>query len=206
MADAGPDHLTRPSLLVRLRDAQDGGAWQTFVQTYAPLIYARCRRGGLQDADAADVAQDALLEVAGALRTFTYQPERGRFRDWLGLIVRRRLARFFGKQRQRNDTFVAPTEADLEEFATGETESGWAEEFQTHLLNVAMDRIRAQFDPTTWQLFEQAWLKDRPATEIATQLQVRVEAVYVAKSRVLKSLREEILMLAEDLPQCVPLD
>jgi DNA-directed RNA polymerase specialized sigma24 family protein len=39
-----------------------------------------------------------------------------------------------------------------------------------------------------------------PAAETAEQLGVPIDAVYVAKSRVLKRLREEVTLLAEDLP------
>ncbi|HKB35845.1 MAG TPA: sigma factor, partial [Gemmataceae bacterium] len=51
---------TRPSLLVRIRDAADREAWRQFVELYAPLVYRFARRRGLQDADAADLAQDVL--------------------------------------------------------------------------------------------------------------------------------------------------
>ena len=59
MADF-PD--TRASLLVRLRDPQDGTAWAEFVDLYAPLVYAYARKQGLQDADAADLSQDVRSE------------------------------------------------------------------------------------------------------------------------------------------------
>ena len=55
---------TRASLLIRIRDLQDGEAWQQFVQVYAPVVYSYARRRGLQDADAADLTQDTLRAVA----------------------------------------------------------------------------------------------------------------------------------------------
>jgi hypothetical protein len=48
MADTPSDSATRISLLVRVRDAE---AWQTFVDTYAPLVYGYCLKRGVQDAD-----------------------------------------------------------------------------------------------------------------------------------------------------------
>src|SRR3954470_19529751 len=82
---------TRPSLLVRIKDARDDDAWTTFVQTYAPLVYCYCRRRGLLGQDAADVVQEVMAQVARSARDFEYQPERGRFRDWLGTITCRKL-------------------------------------------------------------------------------------------------------------------
>ena len=37
---------TRASLLVRLRDGGDAGAWQEFVHLYAPIIYGFARKRG----------------------------------------------------------------------------------------------------------------------------------------------------------------
>jgi DNA-directed RNA polymerase specialized sigma24 family protein len=56
---------TRPSLLVRIRDARDREAWGEFVEIYAPLVYKTARRRGLQDSDAADLTQEVLRSVMG---------------------------------------------------------------------------------------------------------------------------------------------
>ncbi len=84
------DLTTNPSLLIRLRDVRDSQAWALFVEVYGPLIISYCQRKNLQDSDAADVSQEVLKTLCKALRGFEYQPERGRFRDWLGksLIAR----------------------------------------------------------------------------------------------------------------------
>ena len=70
---------TRPSLLVRIRDARDREAWGQFVEIYAPLVYDMARRRGLQDADAADLTQDVLRSVAGAISRLDYDRRRGSF-------------------------------------------------------------------------------------------------------------------------------
>jgi len=92
---------TQSSLLVRIRDARDVESWKTFVAIYAPLIYRDCRRKVLQDADAADLCQEVLAQVARSMPTFEYQPGRGRFRDWLGTVTRHRIARFLEKHSAR---------------------------------------------------------------------------------------------------------
>jgi RNA polymerase sigma-70 factor (ECF subfamily) len=202
MSDERASQSTRPSLLMRLRDAGDAGAWATFVDVYTPLVYGYLRRRGLQDADAADVAQEVMTEVARSIRAFEYQPERGRFRDWLGTLARRRLARFL--ERQRRGT-AAEGEGALGEVAAPQAEPEWADEFNAHLLRAALERVRPHFEPPTWDAFRRVWLDGRAAPEVAAELGQPVEAVYVAKSRVLKRLQEEVLLLAEDLPHVVPL-
>jgi RNA polymerase sigma-70 factor (ECF subfamily) len=192
---------TRASLLARLRDAGDHTSWQTFVDVYGPVLYRYARRRGLQDADASDVAQEVLAEVARCIRAFEYQPERGRFRDWLGTVLRRRLARFW--ERQKRGGGAAGAEV-LDDLAAPQRDAEWTDEFNGHVLRVALERIRPHFEEATWEVFERAWLRSRPAAETAAELGLSIDVVYKAKSRVLKRLEEEVRLLAEDLPQGLP--
>lgn len=193
---------THPSLLIRIRDPRDRDAWEAFVDTYVPMIYRYARRMGLQDADAADISQDVLSEVARCIRAFEYQPDRGRFRDWLGTLVRRRLSRFLGK-RGREATDVSDEAADLADSCPAD--AGWIEEFNARILAAAMTQARPHFEPATWRAFECVWVEGRRAGEVAAELKLPIEAIYTAKSRVLKRLEEEVRALAEDVPQLVPL-
>lgn len=170
------------------------------METYLPMIYRYARRIGLQDADAADVSQEVLAEVSRCIRGFDYQPERGRFRDWLGLVVRRRVARFF-RQRGRAEVGEGPEAAE-----PCAPDAGWTEEFNARILAAALERIRPHFEPETWRAFERVWLDDRRAGEVAAELKRPIEAIYTAKSRVLRRLEEEVRLLAEDVPQSVPRD
>src|SRR5262249_44326500 len=85
----GPQ-ATRASLLLRLRDAHDAEAWGEFVRLYARLVFGHCARYGLQEADAADVAQEVMRVVARAMREFQCEPQRGKFRGWLLQTTARR--------------------------------------------------------------------------------------------------------------------
>jgi RNA polymerase sigma-70 factor (ECF subfamily) len=189
---------TRPSLLLRLRDARDADAWETFVDTYGPLVYGYCRRKALQEADAADVTQEVLGEVARCIPAFRYDPERGRFRAWLGTLTRRRLARFLDSRQRRGPGSASAH--GLTDVAGPEDDPEWTTAFHQAVLQAALQRVRSHFEPTTWSAFERTWLEDRPPAEVAAELGIPLETVYVAKSRVLKALREKILELSEDLP------
>src|SRR5690242_12548713 len=98
MAEIPP---TRASLLLRLRDPRYGSAWGEFVDLYAPLVYGYLRKQGLQDADAADLCQDVLGTVAGAVGRLDYDPAKGAFRNWLFTVVRRKLANWRAAQANR---------------------------------------------------------------------------------------------------------
>lgn len=204
MGDPRGEDLTRPSLLLRLRDASDAGAWQVFMETYAPLVYAYCRKCGLQDADAADVAQDILMQVARTMPSFTYDSDRGRFRDWLRTVARHKVMRFLGKRQRAAET--PGNQDELDTLRANRADAEWGEAFHDQVLRAAMARIRGLFEPATWDVFERVWLEHRPAIEVSQALGLPIDVVYSAKSRILKRLRDEVLMLAEDMPQFVPLD
>jgi RNA polymerase sigma factor (sigma-70 family) len=201
MNDRHSELHTRPSLLLRIRDAADTTSWTTFIEIYGPVVYRYCRKRGLQDADAADVVQEVMSQVARSIRGFEYQPELGRFRDWLGAVTRSKLARFFRKQGQQVPASGEGDEKGFLDSLSGAASDGeWTEQFNAHVLQVALERIRPRFESISWKAFEGVWLEQRPAREVAEELGQPVEAIYVAKSRVLKLLRQEVSVLAEDFP------
>lgn len=189
--------LTRPSLLVRIRDARDGEAWSQFVSLYAPLIYGHGRKHGLQDADAADLTQDVLRAVAGAVHRLDYDPRRGSFRGWLFTIVRNKLRNFHatrGKEIGSGDTdaitrLEQPPAPDIEQ---------WEADYQRQLFAWAVERIRLEFQEKTWQAFWQTAVHGRSGKGVAADLGMSVAAVYLAKGRVLARLKEEIEQVRDD--------
>jgi RNA polymerase sigma-70 factor (ECF subfamily) len=194
--------VTRPSLLLGLRDVQDAESWRTFVNVYAPLVHGYCRKRGLQDADAADVTQEVLAQVVRSIQAFEHDSARGRFRDWLRTVIHGKLTRWCEKRpRERGVAGRADGHDLLEQLPAPEVDNAWAAEFNAHVLQTALGRIRDGFETKTWHAFEEVWAQNRPAAEVAHELEMPVAAVYVAKSRVLKRLREEVLHLAEDVPQ-----
>ena len=85
---------TRPSLLLRVRNPQDAESWAAFVDVYCPLVFGHCRKRGLQHQDAEDVTQKVFTQITQSIRGFQYDPAVGRFRDWLGTVVRNAVNRF----------------------------------------------------------------------------------------------------------------
>jgi RNA polymerase sigma-70 factor (ECF subfamily) len=191
---------TQPSLLVRVRDAGDQAAWRQFVELYAPLVYRCARRRGLQDADAADVTQEVLRAVARAIKHLEYDPQRGSFRGWLFTVVRSKLLDFHAarlRQVQRNGE---PGAQDLlaEQPARDEDQAGWWDrEYEQRLLAWAMEQVRGGFEPSSWQAFRMTALEGKSARDAAEMLGLSVGAVYIARSRILARLREQIRQVRE---------
>jgi len=200
MAELDSDAPTRASLLLRLRDPRDAEAWRTFVDVYGPLVYSHCRRRGIDHNDAEDVTQKIFAQVMQSIRAFDYQPKVGRFRDWLGTIVRNDISRFFRKRGRDITSRTGDEAAPLEQVAGRGEDTTWNEDFQAHVLRVGLARSQSHFEANTWRAFELVWLEHQAAADVARLLDRPIDFVYVAKSRVLKQLWKEVQELAEDAP------
>jgi RNA polymerase sigma-70 factor (ECF subfamily) len=196
MADFPP---TRASLLVRLRDPQDEAAWRGFVDLYAPLVYGYARKQGLQDADAADLSQEVLGAVAGAVSRLEYDPRRGAFRNWLFTIVRRKVANWriaVGKQaRGSGDSGTLQLLEQLP--APGGMEAEWQVEWEERIVAWACAQIRQDVSEATWQAFWRTAIEGQSGKQVAADLELTIAAVYHARSRVLARLRELVQSVQE---------
>src|SRR5438270_2635116 len=147
----GDSPTTRPSLLVRIRDAQDGPAWAQFVDLYAPLIYGFARKHGLQDADAADLAQDVLRAVSVAVRRLDYDPRRGTFRGWLFTFVQNKLRNFLaGRRRHEQGTGDTDVHNLLQAQPAPEDDraASWDQDYERRIFAWAAGQVRPHFQET----------------------------------------------------------
>ena len=187
------DQGTSRSLLLRLRDARNAEAWEQFVEVYTPLVYGFCRQHGLQDADAADVSQEVMQAVAHAIGRFEYDPQRGRFRNWLLTITRNKLRNFLAKQQQEPHSTAETTPLQsLEAEPATEDDSNWDLAYHRRLFEVAAEQVRPEVQHSTWQAFWQTVCEEKDGKAVARSLGMSVGAIYIAKSRVLARLRERI--------------
>ena len=195
--------VTRVTLLARIRDGRDTDAWREFVQIYGPVVYRFARNRGLQDADAADLMQDVLRSVARTAPKLEYDPARGTFRGWLYTVTRNKIYNFLSGQRNRPRASGDPDAHDRLDAAPARDGDGpdadWEREYQRRLSGRAMELVKDEFQPSTWDAFWQTAVDGKPAAEVGAGLKMSPGAVYVAKSRVLARLREEVKrMMAEE--------
>jgi RNA polymerase sigma-70 factor (ECF subfamily) len=191
------DSRTSPTLLGRLRDSPtDQAAWGEFVDRYSRKVYGWCRQWGLQKADAEDVTQNVLVDLARQMRTFEYRPS-GSFRGWLRTVAHRAWCDLLESRRAATtgtgDTGVLRV---LESVAArDDLLRQLAEECDRELLEEAMKRVRPRVEPQTWEAFRLTALERLSGAEVAGRLGVAVTAVFKAKSRVQKMLQEELHQL-----------
>jgi len=188
-------------LLNRLRaNPDDRAAWEHFDALYRPLLTSWLQRHALQPHDRDDLLQEVLAAVVRAMPGFQYDPEKGRFRDWLRQILVNRLREFW-RQRQAHpratgdDGFQERVLEQLED-PHGDLARQWDQEHDRHVVQRFLEVVRRDFAPTTRQAFERLLAGDRPAV-VAAELGMSVNAVYLARSGILRRLREEMAGLVE---------
>jgi RNA polymerase sigma-70 factor (ECF subfamily) len=186
---------TRQSLLVRLKDSNDGQAWSEFVAIYAPLIERLARAKGWQPADTADLTQEVFRAVAGAIDRYDPDPALGSFRGWLFRIARNLMINLLAARRVRpqatGDSDVwellervpAPDSAETAFFDT---------EYRRRLILWAAEQVRGEFRESTWKAFWLTAVEGQEPVAAASAAGISVGAVYIAKSRVMARLRAVI--------------
>jgi RNA polymerase sigma factor (sigma-70 family) len=186
--------LTRASLLVQIRDGSNHAAWQEFINLYGPVIYGFARKRGLQDADAADLMQDVLRSVSSAIGRLDYDRGQGTFRGWLFTITRNKVFNFLSARRIRPQASGdSATNRILASHADGsDGDEAWELEYQRRLATLAMDRVKGEFQENTWRAFWLTAVEGMSAAEAAHNTGLSPGAIYVAKSRVLARLKEEV--------------
>lgn len=195
---------TRRSLLTRLKDWDDEGAWREFFDTYWRLIYSVARRAGLGEAEAQDVVQETMVVVAKQMPGFRYDPARGSFKGWLHTVIRGRLSRHWrknsGTPRTRPPGEVEQTEEGREEAAgqpaaPPDFEAIWQLEWEQNLIGAALRRVQAKVSPRQYLLFSLATLKEIPTHVIKERYEASRTQIYLAKLRVGRLFKEELRRL-----------
>ena len=176
-------------MLARLCEAPDNAAWRCLVQLYAPLLFAWARRCGESENDAADLIQEVFVALVQTLPAFRRQDKPGKFRAWLKTIMLNKL-----RDRKRREARVGMALAHraIDEALPDVAETYWEAEYRRDLARRALALMQAEFAEQTWRACWQTVVHDRSAAEVAAELGISENAVYIAKCRVLRRLRQEL--------------
>lgn len=192
---------TRASLILRLPSTGDADAWAEFASIYEPFVYRFAVRGGLQDADARELVQDVMLSVAKAVGRWKPDGSRARFRTWLFHIARNQLLDALAKrQRQLKAHGGTSVFGQLGQFSESgkSTDQLMRLEHRRVLFRWAAERIQKIVKPATWQAFWLTAVDEQSVESVASQLGLTTGAVYIARSRVLSKLRDEVAKWEDD--------
>lgn len=184
---------TGKSLLLRARSG-DEVAWKRLVDVYQPMIHGWLLRQNIHPQEADDLTQDVLAILVKELGNFTHSGRPGAFRNWLRTITVNRARGFWraGKCRVQvpggsEFLYVIEQLADPDSALSGK----WNAEHDEHVLRRLLQVMEEEFEPMTVRAFRRLVFEGVRASEVATELQMSLAAVYAAKSRVLQRLRQE---------------
>jgi RNA polymerase sigma-70 factor (ECF subfamily) len=183
---------TSKTLLQRLR-ANDDEAWRVMVQLYTPLVRHWAIRGGVRGPDVEDVAQEVLQAAATNMQNFRREQPGDSFRGWLRGITRNMVLQHF-RRSGRNPRASGGTDAlvqlqEVADAATPDEEEDPVEELDG-LRRRALELVRSEFEESTWRAFWMTVVEGRAPADIASEMGVTPTAIRMAKSRVLRRLKE----------------
>jgi RNA polymerase sigma-70 factor (ECF subfamily) len=168
------------------------------VTLYGPLVYGWCRREGLQANDAADVGQEVFWAVARHIGTFHRGPGET-FRGWLRTITQHKLIDFL----RRKESAVIGMGGDdgvarLSQMPWPEPDPAEDAAETDSLCRRAVELVRSECDERTCQAFWRVVIDGECPAHVAQDLGMAVNAVYLAKSRLLARLRHLLADLGEE--------
>ncbi|MDP7019302.1 MAG: sigma-70 family RNA polymerase sigma factor [Pirellulaceae bacterium] len=175
---------------------QDPRAWRRLVQLYGGLVYSWCRKFGVSQADAADVFQEVFRSVHTHITDFRRDDPGHAFRGWLWTVTRNKIRDHFRRLAGRPQA-TGGTDAMLKLLNLAEENSSMlgdqsSSQQQSSSLLAGMEMVQAEFEDGTWQAFWRTTVDDVPTSVVADELEMSVNAVRLAKSRVLRRLREQL--------------
>jgi RNA polymerase sigma-70 factor, ECF subfamily len=204
-ADEGnPDRRAEPdsissTLLERIK-ARRPEAWVRLAELYGPLAYRWCRQADVSRDDAPDLVQDVFAAVTLHIGEFRRDRPGDSFAAWLRTITLNKIRDYY---RSRHGRPVAQGGTDAQERflqvpdLAELSQSADPRELRGLVLPIGLELVRAEFEDRTWEAFRRAAIEGQPPARIANELGMTLQAVYQAKSRVLRRLRQDLEGLVE---------
>ena len=183
---------TSATLLDRLRDGRDSLAWDEFFQRYWLLIYSYASRRGCWSHTAEEIVQDVMLKLFERKDVFRYDPQRGRFRDWLATVVRNKVAELRRRPAERDRARGGNASDNLPEPADDATavDDAWETTFEQSLLGALLEVVRREMDPRSYLAFEMTVLEELPAAKVAAHLGLNRSSVFRTRKKVFRRLEQ----------------
>ncbi|MDD7985328.1 RNA polymerase sigma factor [Lentisphaera marina] len=190
---------TRQTLLLKIRDQYNDDAWEEFIAFYRPYVYRVVQNlQQIQPVDREDIIQEVMLIAWKKLPDFEYQTQKGRFRSWLSVITQRTANTFYHKSKKAS-VFESDFEAqELQKGLPPEIEQICQQEWEKHVTETAWENISAKFEEKVLQSFQKLASGEK-GEEVARELGLSQNSVYVYKKRVMAALQKEIAYLDEEL-------
>lgn len=192
-------YATRQTLLEKIKDRYDDASWEDFVQFYERFIYTTVRQSGLSPEESKDVTQQVLLKLWNILPDFTYNKDKGGFRNWLYRVTKTVLFDYWrkeGKYKQKLDEYGHDVDTITDSVSS--LDQMMNKEWELHISNLAMEKVSKRFSGKAIGVFY-ALLDGKAIADVAKDFDIAENTVYVYRNRVAEKLAAEIEYLKNQL-------
>jgi RNA polymerase sigma-70 factor (ECF subfamily) len=173
----------------------DADAWGDLVRRYSFLLTQWCRGSGIGPDDTADVVQAVLARVATHLPQFQKDGRPASFRRWLRQIARSKIVDFHraaAKQpRAQGGSGALAMLAAIPGSEDAGSNVGVGPDPLLERFWRLVERLEDQVEGQTWRAFWLTTVEGHSSAEAAKILEMTPNSVRLAKSRVLRKLRDE---------------
>lgn len=143
---------------MRVRDPGDRSAWEDFDRQYREWLLRFFRRRNVPFPDAEDLVQRVLANLAKSLPQFTYDPSRGRFRDYLFRCARNAIAEWANCPGRNGNGLInlgAIGGVAADGFDPAEAQA-WEEEWISHHYRLALETLRSMASERDIRILERS--------------------------------------------------
>lgn len=189
---------TRQTLLFKIKNQYDDAAWNDFVQFYRPYIYRVIQNLNVSSCDREDIIQEVMLTSWKKLPEFEYDTSKGRFRSWLCTVARRTVFAFHEKKNKSANFEDAVKNEELSSGVCAEVEELSTREWERHIADMAWENVSKKFDEQVLETFKKLASGEK-GEDVAKDLGLSQNSVYVYKKRVMAALQKEIAYLDDEL-------
>jgi RNA polymerase sigma-70 factor (ECF subfamily) len=178
--------------LNRLKN-MDNPAWSKLVEQHFARVHQWCLDSGMDDHTAADISQEVFVSALGSLHRFN-KSSQSTFGGWLRTICKRRIADYWRRRREipQGGTDALQMFSQLESIRNSLEPNNHPQTLDDEQLLAAVAIIQTEFESLSWRAFWMVTVEGRSAVDVAFELGMTRNAVYLAKSRILKRMRDAL--------------
>lgn len=189
---------TSTTLLGRIA-AGDGVGFAEFERRYAPMIVTLGQLRRLDDRECAELVQEVLLVFFRKGDRFRFDPKLGRFRTFLGKVVRDCSVDII-----RRRPGACPAAPELPDDAASPdlaADRALLDMMRDDAMEQLLDELRKRVTPETYRIFEHYTLKQHATGEALDGEVIGRNRIYKANQRCRAILREAARKMCENDPE-----
>lgn len=155
------------------------------------------------------MVQETVLSVSKQMPKFKYDKAKGSFRSWLLTVTRCRIADRFRKRRGESEEVSMEvllgegeaygTTGLSELLSRAELEEIWDREWDSNLLEAAVDNVKRTVTPKHYQVFDLLHFKELSVSEVSRMMRVSKASAYLIRHRVRKAITRELERIQEEV-------